>query len=167
MRRKTDMWNFEDGGDTAVATAERDELIAVDSAYTDVRLEVLEQQVRTQFVAIATNHEAAVQSVETARAEARADLDREKATLIGLLERVRDECHGTAPAHTVAAPVAATGPDPEALARIDALEDRFTELSRQMAVLLRSQQELANSITFMFERQLHSAGFAESCAPTP
>jgi hypothetical protein len=119
---------------------------------------------------MSTYHQIAVKSVETVRAEARADLDREKATLIGLVERVHEECLGltaSAAADTArSAPVDQNQPaiNVSALARIALLEDRFEDLGRQVALCLRSQEELANSIAFMFEQQMRNAGFVGNCA---
>ena len=55
------------------------------------RLAKLEQQMLSQYSAMAAYATIAQQSVETARAESRHDLDRSQATMIGLMERVRRE----------------------------------------------------------------------------
>ena len=62
-------------------------------AATELRERVtkVEQQVLAQYTATAAYATLAQQGVETARAEARADLDRTQATIIGLLDRLRTE----------------------------------------------------------------------------
>ena len=167
MRRKSDMWNVDEHSFLPEEGAQ-----AAQAAAADVqdRLTQLEDQLKSQFTSMSTFHQIAIQSVETTRAEARADLDREKATLIGLVERVRDECAGMSPATAPAAPIAAPVDHQQpainvsALARLAVLEDRFEDLGRQVALCLRSQEELANSIAFMFEQQMRNAGFVANCA---
>lgn len=172
MRRKSDMWNV---GDESFLPGEDQQKTQAAAAGVDARLTMLEHQLTSQFTSISTYHQIAIQSSETVRAEARADLDREKATLIGLVERARDECtaenHRVAVAAPAAAPTAAPTPaatepaiNVSALARIALLEDQLAEFGRQVTLCLRSQQELANSITFMFEQQMRNAGYAANCA---
>ena len=55
------------------------------------RLVKLEQQVMSQYTAMAAYATIAKQEVGTARAEGRSDLDRSQATLIGLIEKLRNE----------------------------------------------------------------------------
>lgn len=166
MRRKSDMWNLNDG---SFLPGEDQQAMQTVAADVQARLTALEQQLQSQFTSMATYHQIAVRATETVRAEARADLDREKATLVGLVERVRDECAGDTPRIVVApvvAPTAAPEPsiDTSVLTRIELLEDRFEALGRQVALCLRSQEELANSIAFMFEQQMRAAGYAANCA---
>jgi hypothetical protein len=153
MRRKSDMW--QDKGEGFLPAEERQEAEAA-AADTRDRLAKLEEQLLSQYTSMATYAQIAQQAVETARAEARADLDREKATLISLLERVRTECTGEHP--TPLAATAAQATDVSTLARIALLEDNFERLSYQFAQVLRSQEDLANSLTMMFEHQLRAGG---------
>jgi len=163
MRRKSDMWNL---GDESFLPGEDQQAMQAVAADVEGRLTVLEQQLQSQFTSMSTYHQIAIQSSETVRAEARADLDREKSTLIGLVERVRDECASDSPRVVVAAASAVSEPaiNVSALARIALLEDRLADFSRQVAVCLHSQEELANSIAFMFEQQMRAAGYAANCA---
>jgi hypothetical protein len=55
------------------------------------RMVRVEQQVLAQYTATAAYATLAQQGVDNARAEARADLDRTQATLIGLIDRLRTE----------------------------------------------------------------------------
>ncbi len=167
MRRKSDMWqDLSDQGFLPGEDAQAAQAAAVD---VQGRVAMLEEQLKSQFTSMSTYHQIALQSADTARAEARADLDREKATLISLVERVRAECAGDSP--RIGVPTAAAVPVPtepsinvSALARLALIEDRLEEFSRQVTICLRSQEELANSIAFMFEQQMRNAGFISNCA---
>jgi len=121
---------------------------------TRERLTKLEEQLMSQYTSMATYAQIAQQAVNTVRAEARADLDREKATVISLIERVRSECTGDVAVASMSAPAA---PDVSLLARMALLEDNFERLSYQFGQVLRSQEELANSIAMMFEHQLRAS----------
>ena len=164
MRRKSDMW--QEVGDFLP-----DENVqAAQAAAIDVRdrLAVVEEQLKSQFTSIAAYHQIAQQAVDTARAEGRADLEREKATLVSLIERVRAErtSDDDAPSSTTAAAtsVAAVAPieppiNVSALARIALLEDKVDQLSHQIAQCLRMQEDLANSIATVFERQVRNGNY--------
>lgn len=58
------------------------------------RLVKLEQQVMSQYTAMAAYASIGKQDVEAAKTEGRADLDRSQSTLIGLLEKLRNEVNG-------------------------------------------------------------------------
>ena len=155
MRRKSDMWQAYNDSGASFLPGEGEQAAKAAAADVRERLAMVEEQLRSQFTSMATYAQISQQAVETARAEARADLDREKATLITLLERVRDEAVPAAPA--------AVGTDDTALARIAQLEDKFMQLTQQFALTLRYQEELANSITHLVEAQMHSANWLTSC----
>ena len=156
MRRKSDMWQAYNDSGASFLPGEGEQAAKAAAADVRERLAMVEEQLRSQFTSMATYAQISQQAVETARAEARADLDREKATLITLLERVRDEAVPAAPA--------AVGTDDTALARIAQLEDKFMQLTQQFALTLRYQEELANSITHLVEAQMHNANWLTSCA---
>ncbi len=177
MRRKSDMW--QDMKDESFLPGEGEQAAQAAAADVQDRLTILEDQLRSQFNSMSTYHQIALQAAETARAEARADLDRERATLVSLVERVRTEAvSGSAvvPVGVVAGAAATPAPvtpaeavtepaiNVSALARIALLEDQFEQLRQQVGLCLRSQEELANSITFMFEQQMRNAGFIANCA---
>ncbi len=166
MRRKSDMWK--DVNDQSFLPGESEQAARASAADVRERVTTLEDQLKSQFTSMAAYHQIAILSADTARAEARADLDREKATLISLVERVRDECAGEATRVEVAATASDVKADPKtdagAASRISGLEDRLEQLGHQVSLCLRSQQELANSISFMFEQQMRNAGFVGSCA---
>ena len=156
MRRKSDMWQeYTDGGSFLPGEGEQ----AARAAAADVRerLTMVEEQLRSQFTSMAAYAQISQQAVETARAESRADLDREKATLVNLIEKVRDE-KGEAESNEL-------GPsrDDTTAARLAQLEDKFVQLTQQFALTLRYQEELANSITHLVEAQTQSGGWLATC----
>ena len=174
MRRKGDMWQEMNDQTSFLPEEEvqQAQLMATDALE---RLARLEDQLKSQFTSMATYAQIAQQGVDTARAEARADLDREKATLISLIEKVRAESHGDSPRPAFAPPVTGETPktatpstpmpstptpstDVSTLARLALLEDNFERLTYQFGQVLRSQEELANSIAMMFEHQLRHNG---------
>lgn len=102
----------------------------------DLRASVtdLAARVHSQFTTIAAHAEIAREQAEFARAEARADLDRTRDMLIGLIEQARAD----RPGHHV--PGTAPGPS------IAAQAERFEELDRRLA-------QLAAAVDTCFERQ--------------
>ena len=159
MRRKSDMWQeFTDGGTFLPGEGEQ----AARAAAADVRerLSMVEEQLRSQFTSMAAYAQISQQAVETARAESRADLDREKTTLVNLIEKVRDENGANTPAQ---ADASATARDDTTAARLAQLEDKFVQLTQQFAMTLRYQEELANSITHLVEAQMRSGGWLATC----
>ena len=104
---------------------------------------------RSQYTSVAAYASIAQEQVEFTRNEARADLDRTRQTLIGLVEQVRDEA-GAAPKTRVPgappgplAPPIVTAPSPALAARLGDLEqaimqcfDRQRELAETVAAVL-------------------------------
>ena len=171
MRRKGDMFkDFTDGDGAPFLPGEGEQAATAAAMQTRERLAMVEEQLKSQFTSIAAYAQISQHAVETARAESRADLDREKATILGLLERLRDEVLNNGPRTVLAPPSGPAAPitepalDVSALARIALLEDRFERLSDQFTQVLKSQEALADSIAFMFEHQMRASGWAPNCA---
>ena len=74
--------------------AEHNETGAVVAVEFRNRLVKLEQQVLSQYTSMAAYATIAKQDVEAVKVEARADLDRSQATVIGLTEKLRNEVNG-------------------------------------------------------------------------
>lgn len=74
------------------------------------RVERLEQQVGAQYTATAAYATLSQQGLDEARAEARADLDRTNATLLGLIDRLRAEVAGRLDALATGQAFAGTAP---------------------------------------------------------
>jgi len=174
MRRKGDMFKDFTVGDVAPFLPEEGEQAATTAALqTRERLAMVEEQLKSQFTSIAAYAQISQHAVETARAESRADLDREKATILSLLERLREEVLAAGPrasseraAHEQSdgTTTDAGAINVSALARIALLEDRFERLSEQFTQVLKSQEALADSIAFMFEHQMRNSGWIPNCA---
>lgn len=161
MRRKSDMWQNVDG----FLPDEDKQAAQIAAADVQERLTVVEDQLRSQFTSMAAYHQIAQQSIDSARAEARADLDRERSTIVSLIERVRDEY---APVDQISGDHMSgdgmsvdTLMDITAVDRLSLLEHRFEQLATQFAQCLKLQEDLANSIAFMFEQQVRNAGYLE------
>ena len=163
MRRKSDMWH-DVNDQMSFLPGEGEQAAQTAAADVRERLATLEGQLKSQFTSMATYAQIAQEAVGVARAEARADLDREKATLVTLVERVHNELLGEAPRHPLAPPSAPQpSVDISTLARLALLEDKFERMSQQFTQVMRSQEELANSIAMMFEQQMRSAGWLANC----
>ena len=118
-------------------------------AQLHLKVTALEEQMRSQFTAVAAYASIAQEQVEFTRNEARADLDRTRQTLIELVEQVRHES-STAPRTRVPgappgplAPPIVTAPSPSLAARLGDLEqaimqcfDRQRELAETVAAVL-------------------------------
>ena len=118
-------------------------------AQLHLKVAALEEQMRSQFTAVAAYASIAQEQVEFTRNEARADLDRTRQTLIELVEQVRHEA-GTVPRIRVPgappgplAPPIVTAPSPSLAARLGELEqaimqcfDRQRELAETVAAVL-------------------------------
>lgn len=169
MRRKSDMWQEYNDSGASFLPGEGEQAAKAAAADVRERLAMVEEQLRSQFTSMAAYAQISQQAVETARAESRADLDREKNTIITLVERVREECLGDAirqvPTAVAASPTIArsTLVDDTALVRITQLESKFDQLTEQFAQTLRYQEELANSITQLIEAQMRNGGWIATC----
>jgi hypothetical protein len=91
MRRTEKTWMDYDELTKPFLDPESEEGTASVSIELRDRMVKVEQQVLAQYTATAAYATLAQQGVENARAEARADLDRTQATLIGLIDRLRTE----------------------------------------------------------------------------
>lgn len=154
-------------------TAESARAVAIDLRD---RLAKLEQQMLAQYSAMAAYATIAQQSVETARAESRHDLDRSQATMIGLMERVRREVtdsiagvrarvEGVAPLD-----VDGSGPPDEGestvasgtFGRIGALERRVESLERTLEEVLETQRQLVETVADLTRDRMEREGWLVS-----
>jgi ElaB/YqjD/DUF883 family membrane-anchored ribosome-binding protein len=136
-RRETQHTLGEQGilGDEAVA-----ELL---TTVEQLRAEVadLKARVDSQFTTIAAHAEIARQQAEFARQEARADLERSRETLIGLIEQVRSS------APDVYVPGTPPGPSTETTReRVGDVERRIDELTTTVERCFHRQNELADTM---------------------
>ena len=94
MRRNEKSWMELDELLEPFLPAEHNETGAVVAVEFRNRLVKLEQQVLSQYTSMAAYATIAKQDVEAVKVEARADLDRSQATVIGLTEKLRNEING-------------------------------------------------------------------------
>jgi hypothetical protein len=91
MRRNEKSWDELDELLEPFLPEEHIEAAATTTVEFRNRLAKLEQQVLSQYSAMAAYATIAKQDTDHVRAEARADLDRSQATVIGLIEKLRNE----------------------------------------------------------------------------
>jgi hypothetical protein len=125
---------------------------AVQASLAQLHLKVaaLEEQMRSQYTSVAAYASIAQEQVEFTHNEARADLDRTRQTLIGLVEQVRDEAT-TAPKTRV--PGAPPGPlaPPIVTAPSPALAVRLGELEQAIMQCFDRQRELAETVAAVLD----------------
>ncbi len=144
-RRETQHTLGEQGilGDEAVA-----ELL---TTLEQLRAEVtdLKARVDSQFTTIAAHAEIARQQAEFARQEARADLDRSRETLIGLIEQVRT------PEPDLHVPGTPPGPSSNTTReRVGEIERRIDELTTTVERCFGRQNELADTMAAFLDTVL-------------
>ena len=131
-------------GDEEAATlrADVDELRATMAELTD--------RLHSQFTTISAHAEIARNQVELARDEARADLERTRERLLGLIEHVRAEATPTTPA-----PFAAPSPSAEPQhQRLDLVEAQIGQLGETVERCFRRQNELADTMAAFLDTML-------------
>jgi hypothetical protein len=130
------------------------------------RLAKLEQQVLAQYTATAAYATLSHQNVETARAEARSDLDRSQSTIIGLLDRLRTEMNArmdgieTRPS----APASSLGVD--AAARLAMLEDRMGSIINALDSCIKENILLRQQVNELLQSKMQQDGWLVSSGGT-
>ena len=124
------------------------------------RIVKLEQQVLSQFTSMAAYATIAKRDVETARAEGRSDLDRARATLIGLLERLRNEVNG----RLEGAERRTSGGEPavDAGSRLLRLEHDFAEATSSLQQCVRENRDLRAKVASLMEHRMQEQGWLVS-----
>jgi hypothetical protein len=111
----------------------------------------LSARLHAQFTTIAAHAEIAREQAEFARAEARADLDRTRGTLIELIEQVREQI--VEPGHHVRG--AAPGPSFAAQSeRLAEMETRLDGVSTTVDTCFDRQRELADMVAAVLDTVL-------------
>lgn len=136
--------------------------MAADIAELKTQIADLNARVHSQFTTIAAHAEIARQQAEFVREEARADLDRSRDTVIGLVEQVRagvvELASGSAPTPMSAWP-APGGCDPLPLpvahdSRLDAIDRRLETIGSAVERCFDRQRELANTMEALLDTVL-------------
>jgi hypothetical protein len=111
----------------------------------------LEEQVRSQYTSIATYAAIAGEQVEFVRNEARADLDRTRDTLVGLMEQLRNEVlHPRA--QKAGLPCPSGSPMPMSTAAADGrVLQRLGDVEQAVDRLFERQRELAETVAAVFD----------------
>ena len=111
----------------------------------------LSGRLHAQFTTIAAHAEIARQQADFAREEARADVDRSRDVLIGLIEQLRSETAGNT--HHVAG--SAPGPSIETLdERFEEVDTQIRQIDRQVATCLARQDQLAEMVAAALDAML-------------
>ena len=126
------------------------------------RMVKVEQQVLAQYTATAAYATLAHQGVETARAEARADLDRTQATMIGLLDRLRTEVTNRMDGVEARPALPSTSLTLDAAARLAALEDRMGAMIGALESCVRDNISLRQQVDELLQRQMQQDGWLVS-----
>jgi hypothetical protein len=135
---------------TSVAVELRDRMVKV------------EQQVLAQYTATAAYATLAHQGVETARAEARADLDRTQATIIGLIDRLRHELTNRMDGVEARPSLPSTSLALDAASRLAAMEDRMNAMVGALESCVRDNIMLRHQVDELLERQMQGDGWLVS-----
>jgi chromosome segregation ATPase len=144
----------------AAAFLPTEEVDPLTSALNEIRTRVgkLEQQMMSQYTAMAAYATIAQQHTDNVRAEGRADLDRSQATVIGLVEKLRMEMLARFEgAETRGGGLQALGVD--ASARLAALEDKLATMSSALEIYARENASLKSQLAAMTEQRLTADGW--------
>lgn len=126
------------------------------------RMTRVEQQVMAQYTATAAYATLAQQSVETARAEARADLDRSQATIFGLLDRLRVELGSRLDGIEGRPSLPSTSLALDAASRLAMLEDRMSAMVGALESCVRDNLLLRQQVDDLLQRQMQEDGWLVS-----
>jgi uncharacterized protein involved in exopolysaccharide biosynthesis len=121
------------------------------------RLVKLEQQMMSQYTAMAAYATIAKQNTDTVRAEARADLDRSQATLIGLLEKLRNDVNVRLDSLDRRSAEGTSGD-----ARLARLEQQLGTATTSLHQFLRENQELRTQLAELVEHKMRTEGWLVS-----
>lgn len=135
---------------TSVAVELRDRVVKV------------EQQVLAQYTATAAYATLAQQGVDTARAEARADLDRTQAAVIGLLDRLRTELTNRMDGVEARPGLPSTSLALDAASRLAAMEDRMNAMVGALESCVHDNIMLRHQVDELLQRRMQEDGWLVS-----
>lgn len=124
------------------------------------RLVKLEQQVMSQYTSMAAYATIAKQDVESTKTECRSDLDRSQATLIGLLEKLRNEVN----TRLDGLERRSAGGDlsGDAGSRLGRLEGDLASATAALQECVRENQELRVQVAELVEHRMQEQGWLVS-----
>jgi hypothetical protein len=121
------------------------------------RIAKLEVQMMAQYTAMAAYATIAQNNVDAVKAESRHDVDRTQSTLIGLIERVRQESleavRHSGPANGMLPPPVIDEP------RLAAIEQRFEALASALERSIEMQHALAEQVAVLVEEKMQREGW--------
>ena len=128
------------------------------------RLVKLEQQVMSQYTSMAAYSTISKQDVQAAKVEGRADLDRSQATLIGLLEKLRNEVN----TRLDGLERRSNGGDlsGDAGSRLGRVEQNLAEATSALQQCLEENNQLRAQVAELVEQRMHEAGWLVSSGTT-
>jgi hypothetical protein len=148
-RRSRQLQSASDAGTAILGDEQAAELANRLEALTQ-QVAALEDQVRSQYTSIATYAAISSEQVEFTRNEARADLDRTRDTIIGLLEQLRSEMGLGRGGSSL--PVPAPLPTPTAIASDHGrVLQRLDDVEHALEVCFERQRELAATVAAVFD----------------
>ena len=174
MRRSEKNWlEFEQTTTPFLPPGSHDAVASVTAELRD-RMAKVEQQVLSQYTATAAYATLGQQAVEQARAEARADLDRSQATIIGLLDRLRADLQQRFDALEIArgftspeAPAATTPVGAGSLdGRLSAMEEQLASLAGLLEATVHQNAHLRQQVDELQQRAMRSEGWLVSGDPS-
>jgi paraquat-inducible protein B len=124
------------------------------------RLVKLEQQVMSQYTAMAAYATIAKQDVEAVKVEARADLDRSQSTMIGLTEKLRNEVNTRLDGldrRTATGDLSAEG-----ATRLAKVENDLADALAALQQCLHENQELRGQVAGLVEQRMQEQGWLVS-----
>ena len=129
---------------------------AVAAADIRARLAKVEQQVLSQYSAMAAYATIAQQNVDAARAESKSDIEHSQTKMIGLLEKLRTETRQQLTGSTTLPGVAVPS---DAGHRLSVLEDGMSILAGTLQQVLHDNQELRAQMNTLIEFQMRHEGW--------
>ena len=160
MRRNEKSWMELDELLEPFLPAEHNETGTVVAVEFRNRLVKLEQQVLSQYTSMAAYATIAKQDVEAVKVEARADLDRSQATVIGLTEKLRNEIN----ARLEGLERRSTGGDlsEDGASRLVNVERDLASALTALQQCLQENQELRTQVAGLVEQQMQEQGWLVS-----
>jgi predicted amino acid-binding ACT domain protein len=163
MRRNDKSWMESDEPLEPFLPVEQGETVATVAAEFRNRLVKLEQQVMSQYTSMAAYATIAKHDSEAVKVEARADLDRSQATVIGLLEKLRNEVNGRLDRLE-----RRTGGDlsVDDVTRLGKVEVDLASATAALQQCLQENQELRAQLAVVVEHRMQEQGWLVSSGTT-
>jgi hypothetical protein len=160
MRRNEKSWMELDELLEPFLPAEHNETGAVVAVEFRNRLVKLEQQVLSQYTSMAAYATIAKQDVEAVKVEARSDLDRSQATVIGLTEKLRNEISGRLDG--LERRSAGGDLSTDELSRLANVERDLASALTALRQCLQENQELRTQVAGLVEQRMQEQGWLVS-----